>query len=505
MKFSHAFLFPFSLTFFLFFSPSLLHAQINGIAKDSVVRIDVSIFDYTYKNPWLPPRLKQASGTGFIIEGNRILTNAHVVSSANNIRVRRSNQREDFEAEIEFIAHDCDLALLKVKDSGFFENAHALLIGKVPELNSPVFVVGFPIGGDRVSITRGVVSRKDLDLYSHSGIDSHLILQVDAAINPGNSGGPALQDGKVIGVAFQGLRGGENLGYLIPPPVINRFLTDISDGKYDGYIEFGVVGTSTKNPALLKYYGADGILKPPETGILVSSVLKDSSADGFLEKDDIIVALNGKSISHDGDVEIDGYQLSYTELVDNLIQGTVIRTKILRNKKLMEIQFPARATSIMQYRRPNYDSPPRMRIFAGFVFQPLDANLMREFAKLWSEKNRSEIFYHYNYHVLHELYKKRSEYVILTTKLSDEVNIYSDRFLDHMVESVNDKEISDFASFSKILDDELKGSEYVVIRFVNKTIPLVLKSADVIASKDRILKKYSIPTDRLIGTEEVQK
>ena len=117
-----------------------------------------------------------------------------------------------------------------------------LEFGGIPKLNTEVIAMGYPIGGDRISVTRGVVSRIDFRPYSHTGVDSHLTIQVDAAINPGNSGGPVLQDGKVVGVAFQGFSGrvAQNVGYMIPVPVIQRFLKDVEDGSYDHYVDLAV-------------------------------------------------------------------------------------------------------------------------------------------------------------------------------------------------------------------------------------------------------------------------
>ena len=77
-----------------------------------------------------------------------------------------------------------------------------------------------------MSVTTGIVSRVDFQLYTHSSIDQHLAIQISAQINPGNSGGPVMQNGKVVGVAFQGYSGdvAQGVAYMIPTPVINRFL-----------------------------------------------------------------------------------------------------------------------------------------------------------------------------------------------------------------------------------------------------------------------------------------
>src|SRR5436190_23596577 len=118
-------------------------------------------------------------------------------------------------ATVDHITNYCDLALHKVIDPSFFNDTKPLGIGGIPELESTVSVFGYPIGGERLSVTQGVVSRVDFRTYTHSVVDSHLSIQIDAAINPGNSGGPVLQDGKVVGVAFQGYSGdvAQNVGY----------------------------------------------------------------------------------------------------------------------------------------------------------------------------------------------------------------------------------------------------------------------------------------------------
>ena len=236
-----------------------------ALARQAVVHINATLFRYSYRNPWNQPSLVRTSGTGYIVEENRILTNAHIVSGANTVRLRRPDQKTDYEARVAYIAHDCDLALLIVKDKKFFQGSRPLTIGKLPELNSPVEVIGYPVGGDRISVTRGIVSRIDMDVYSHSGIDYHLTIQVDAAINPGNSGGPAMQNGKVIGTAFQVLSDGENLGYLIPPEVMRRFFEDIKDNNYNGYTEFGVLSIPTTHRVLRQALSIDkSFLQPPE-------------------------------------------------------------------------------------------------------------------------------------------------------------------------------------------------------------------------------------------------
>ncbi len=217
---------------------------------DSLVRIQATSQDPNYRVPWAGGNVISGVGAGFIIDNNRIMTNAHVVSNSRFLLVSKEGDPKPYLARVLFIAHDCDLALLTVDDPNFFKGTTALTFGGIPAIESTVSVYGYPIGGDRLSVTRGIVSRIDFQPYTHSGVDSHLTIQIDAAINPGNSGGPVLQDGKVVGVAFQGYSGdvAQNVGYMIPTPVVRRFLKDIEDGRYDKYVDLSLSYHSLQIP-----------------------------------------------------------------------------------------------------------------------------------------------------------------------------------------------------------------------------------------------------------------
>ena len=173
--------------------------------------------------PWIKFPVPNISGSGFIINGKRILTNAHVVSNQTVIQVQEYGGDKKYSASVYAISHEADIALLVVDDETFFENLTPLDIGRLPKLRDEVSVYGFPEGGDNLSITQGVVSRIEHHKYVHSS-KYFLTTQIDAAINSGNSGGPVVSGGKVIGVATQTLQESENIGYIIPSTVIKHFL-----------------------------------------------------------------------------------------------------------------------------------------------------------------------------------------------------------------------------------------------------------------------------------------
>ena len=188
--------------------------NISELPLNSIIKIYSTSSTTNYISPWQNKPLKDITGSGFIINNNLILTNAHVIADTKFIMVRKYGSPDRYRARVISVGHECDLALLSVDDTEFFKDVQHLEFGNVPHLEEEVSVIGYPTGGDNISVTRGVVSRVEPQQYAH-GVTTLLAIQIDAAINPGNSGGPALQEGKVIGVAFQNLTNAENIGFIV--------------------------------------------------------------------------------------------------------------------------------------------------------------------------------------------------------------------------------------------------------------------------------------------------
>ena len=319
--------------------------------RKSLVRITATSQEPDYKVPWNPGSMSVGVGAGFVIDGDRIMTNAHVVSNARFIVVEKEDDPQHYPATVQFIGHDCDLAVLRVLDKSFFQNTRSLGLGGIPAIESPVSVYGYPIGGERLSVTRGIISRIDFQTYTHSGIDSHLAVQIDAAINPGNSGGPVMQDGKVVGVAFQGYSGdvAQNVGYMIPTPVIRRFLKDISNGHYDGYVDLSLTYFKLVNPAERHALG----LPDNEQGVMVSSVSSAGSSFGVLQQGDVLLTIDNLPIASDGFVQLDGERVEMPEIVERKFKGDKVKCEIWRDKtkRTVEMQLDGNWPYLIQANR----------------------------------------------------------------------------------------------------------------------------------------------------------
>jgi len=450
--------------------------------RKSVVRIQVVTQQPDYSLPWTPGRTATGWGSGFIIAGNRILTNAHVSSNSRFITIEKEGDGRRYEARVRFIAHDCDLALLEVIDKTFFKGTRPLAMGAVPELNSEVIVVGYPIGGDRISVTRGVVSRIDYQVYSHSGIDSHLAIQIDAAINPGNSGGPVLQDDKVVGVAFQGYSGlvAQNVGYMIPVPVIRRFLKDVEDGHYDRYVDLGIQFFPLINPAQRRALG----LGPGDYGVMVSDVMEAGGAHGVLEVGDVLLKIDGKSIFSDGYVAMDGSRLLLNEVVERKFRGDRVEMEIMRCGQLKKVQIELTMPWPYLMLANRHDERPRYVLFAGLVFQPLSRALFSTLSN-----TGIELRYFFSRFVEKEIYRDHPELIIISRIIPDPANIHLKGFANAIVDKVNGKPVRTLEDLYRELK---RSSEFYVIELVGNNRPIVLTAKAAAEASLRMTRKYGI-------------
>ena len=448
----------------------------------SVVRIEVATQVANYRIPWNSGGFGGGTGSGFLIGPNRFLTNAHVVSNARRILINERGSSVKHPAKVVHIAHDCDLAILEVEDPTPFKGLPYLDFGEVPQLESQVRVIGYPVGGDRISITRGVVSRIDFRPYSHSRVDSHLVVQIDAAINPGNSGGPVLQDGKVVGVAFQGLRQADNTGYMIPTPVIRRFLKDVEDGNYDHYVDLGATEFPLFNPAMRRALGLpdDGI------GVMVASVTPEGPCDGILEAGDVLLSIDGKQIDNAGNIDVAGEKVVLHEIVERKFEGDSVNLEFQRGNEKMKATITLTSFPAARIFALRYGERPRYVFFCGLTFQPLDLNLYGTF-----QFSNARVRKTYQNYVKDTIFKERKDVVILTRVESDALTTHLSGFAGTMVDEINGVKVTSLKHAHELLYADQKA-EFITIKCDGVPRPIVIPSAEAKAANQRIMQSNGI-------------
>jgi S1-C subfamily serine protease len=450
----------------------------------SVVRIEVATQTADYAAPWNAGRFSGGIGTGFLIGPNQFLTNAHVVSNGERFLINIYGSPEKHTAKVEHIAHDCDLAILSVDDFTPFAKLPVFKIGTaIPQLESQVRVIGYPVGGERLSVTRGVVSRIDFQPYSHSRADSHLIVQIDAAINPGNSGGPVLQENQVIGVAFQGLRQADNTGYIIPTPVVNRFLKDIKDGRYDEYTDLGIAEFPLINPAMRQ------ALKLPNDGlgVLITNVTPTSACDGHVKPGDVLLGIDSHEVDSSGSVLIDGEKVDMHEIVERKFAGDPVALRLRRGEEWIDLTVKLKPLPQSRMYAIKYEEKPRYIVFGGLVFQPLDTNL---FATV--QFRDVTVRRYYSDYVSKGLFQKMEDIVILTDMLNDELNTPLPDASGKVLKSINGTPVTSLAQAHELLHPAT-APENFIIELEGVDRPLILPAAAIAEANKRISENYNIP------------
>lgn len=301
---------------------------------DSVVRVIVTRREPNPAQPWTRSAPMDASGTGFVIAGNRLVTNAHVVSYASQIYVQPAKSPDKFAATIESFAPEIDLAVLKVEDVSFFEGRPAIPIdSRLPRIKSPVNVYGFPVGGEQISVTEGIISRVDFTVYGTE--TSGLLVQIDAALNPGNSGGPAISNGKLVGVAFRMLQRAENVGYLIPAEELETFLNDIQDGTYTGKPRLAAEMQTVENDALRAR------LKLPK-GVGGGYVIRAGGGDYPLRVGDVITHIGETAIDQNARVKVsDDAIVQFPYLLSKMERDGKVPIRVFRDGASVDLLLPA--------------------------------------------------------------------------------------------------------------------------------------------------------------------
>ncbi|XP_051142792.1 protease Do-like 2, chloroplastic isoform X2 [Andrographis paniculata] len=452
---------------------------------NAVVKVYCTHTPPHYSLPWQKQRQYTSTGSAFMIGEGKLLTNAHCVEHDAQVKVKRRGDDTKYVAKVLARGVECDIALLSVESKEFWEGAEPLHFGNLPNLQDPVTVVGYPLGGETISVSKGVVSRIEVTSYAH-GSSELLGIQIDAAINPGNSGGPAFNDqGECIGVAFQVYRSDEveNIGYVIPTTVVSHFLEDYGrNGKYTGFPCLGVLLQKLENPALRTFLNV-----PSNEGVLVRKVEPTSNASNILKEGDVIVSFENVHVGSEGTVPFrTSERIAFRYLISQKFTGDIAEVGIIRGGQFRKIQVVLNPrVHLVPYHIEG--GQPSYLIVAGLVFTPLSEPLIEEECedsiglKLLAKARYSMARF------------KGDQMVILSQVLANEENIGYEDMSNEQVLKLNGMWIRNIHHLAHMVDS--CKDKYLVFEFEDNFL-VVLERESALASSTSILKSYGIPCER---------
>jgi S1-C subfamily serine protease len=315
-------------------------AQSTPSIENSVVKVFSTMRYPDPFKPWTKQAPTEATASGVVIEGNRILTNAHAVLYASQVQVQANAAGDKVSATVIAIAPGIDLAVLKLDDATFFDTHPPLSrADKLPQIKDAVLAYGFPAGGNSLSITKGIVSR--IEFVSYNYPVSGLRIQIDAAINPGNSGGPAVADNKMIGLAFSRAGGDtQNIGYIIPNEEVELFLKDVADGAYDGKASMYDDLQTLENPALREFLKLDKSIE----GMVVHRPDRPDDPAYPLKEWDVITRIGDTPIDNQGMIKLNkDLRVQFAYEIQHVAKDGKLPLTIVRAGKTMKVELPVAA------------------------------------------------------------------------------------------------------------------------------------------------------------------
>ncbi len=452
-------------------------------AKDDVrgaaVKVHVTQRPPDFTRPWTKSTARKTSGSGAIIEGQQILTNWHVVEYASQIFVQFDQTSDKTPATVVATAPGMDLALLKLEDASKLEGRPFLPItDALPNVRATVNVYGYPIGGEDMSVTEGIISRIDFTRYATDTLGVRI--QVDAALNPGNSGGPAVIDGQLVGLVFSKINQAENIGYLIPAEEIRMFLDDAADGTYNGKPALYDQFQSAENASLRAMLG----LSEETTGYVVRAPFHEEESYP-LKKWDVITHIGEHALDNLGNVRIrDDLRLDFRYLIPELAKDNEVQLTVFREGESMSLSVPV-ITNRIRLLPPLNGDYPRHFIYGPLVFTAATQEFVgilgvRGFGYLAAVKSPL-------------LYRQQDDPAFE----GEELVVMANRMFSHrmikgyantpfgVVSHVNGQAVKNLRHFVELLRD--CEDEFIVFEFAGEEETLVFRRQELADSTEEIL------------------
>ena len=448
--------------------------------RDSVVQIHFTRRGPDFYRPWTKASPSNGTGSGVVIEGNRILTNAHVVRYASQLFVQLKKGGDKLPAKAIAVAPRIDLALVELEDPNGLDGIDPLpLSDDIPAVKSTVNVYGYPMGGDDISVTEGIVSRIEHTSYYYDG--EGLRIQIDAALNPGNSGGPAIKDGKVVGLVFSGIQKAENIGYIIPAEEIEVFLSDFADGTFDGKPRMFQEFATLENSALRDF------LKVPknESGVVLGKPYLEENYP--LQRWDVITHIGSHNIDNEGYVDLnEDLRIRFQYYVPKLYENDKIQLTVWRDGKSDQVLVPV--SPVRQRLMPELIVEyPRYFIYGPLVFSAAT----EELASALSSSRKWVAYLSYTENpLLNRRYDKPAfegeEIVLICSRMFPHriSKGYSDPALC-VVTHVNGEPAKSLRQFAEMLRNS--KDEFIRFRLAGRAESLVFRRSEIEASTEEIL------------------
>jgi hypothetical protein len=320
-----------------------------------------------------------------VLAGNRVLVTAQMAADATYIELELPESGQKIPAKVVAVDYEANLALLEAppsdKQKTFFAGLKPMSIDTSARIKDSVEVlqtgrvgelITSPLTINKVLTRRYIVDGSNFLVYETTGI-------VRSEANSFTL--PVVKGDKLVGLLLS-YDSKNQVTTILPAPIIEHFLQDVSDGSYEGFPGLGMEMQSTQDEQFREYLG----LKPDAPGVLISAVVKGGSAEKTgMKKGDVLVSINGFSIDTRGDYKDPQYgPLSSSHLVrGRAYVGDNVEIKVLREGKEVTLkgQLSRRSPDEHLVLPYLFDKGPRYVLMGGMLFQELSRPYLDSFGE----------------------------------------------------------------------------------------------------------------------------
>jgi S1-C subfamily serine protease len=355
------------------------------INPNSLLKVNVTYQTYNLQIPWQKESAGGRRGLGVVLPGNRVLVTAQMVADANYIELELPEGSQKLPAKVQAVDYEANLALLAPnsasKEKEFFTDLKGVEVDGSARIGDSLSVWQSGRVGDlivtplRISkvMTQGyVVDNAAFLVYEATGI-------IRSESNSFTL--PVVKGGKLAALLLR-YDSKNQVATLLPAPIIQHFLKDVTDGKYDGFPSLGIEFQVTQDEQFREYLG----LKPGAPGVYVSKVMKGGSADqSGVKPGDIMMAINGSKIDARGDYQDDQFgAVSASHLVRGKgFVGEQVEILVWRDGQETRLNGQLTRKQPEDYLVPPYlfDKGPKYVLSGGVLFQELTSSYLNSFGR----------------------------------------------------------------------------------------------------------------------------
>jgi len=461
-------------------------------SRGSLVRVRASIQPYDQFRPWQKKSPFGLNGTGVVLPGGKVLATAALVANRTEVGLEKPGSAEKCAAEVEAIDYEANLALLQPTDKNFLKGFSGVILG--PALRA----------GDKTEVWQlernGEMLRNQAEILS-AGVGRYpsdeagfLLYGVRVSLPKRDDSYtlPLMKDGQLAGM-MMGYDRDSQEGTAIPIPMIEHFLKDAADGKYEGFPTLGVSWSTLRDPNL-----REEVMAPKSGGLLLTRVNPRGTAGrAGLKEGDVLLSVDGFKLDEDGNYRDSLYGPT---AVGNLIRtkptvGSVARFRISRNGKEMDLTgtYDRKAREEVAIPTLQFDQAPKYLVMGGLVFQELTGVYLQEWGDKWSERAPQRLVEYFTFQQ-----EKRPDpekkVVFLSQVLPSPITLGYQQLSGLVLEKMNGNEINNLADLAKAVDEISSGD--IVFEFRDEPGKLILQADGMPAISEKIGKDYGLPALR---------